>query len=241
MYGKEAMSEEHANAPVQPGDGAPVEARPERSQGESDAKRERWIEAISVALLAIASLTAAWCGYQATLWSGQQAAHYTEAGARRVESLRATGVAERATQVDIELVIQWIDAYQGGNQELADFYESRFTPALQPAFDAWIATDPFNNPDAPNSPFAMPEYVQPEQERAHQLEAEAADLFDRGQHDNEVGDNYVLATVFLATALFFLAVSTGLDWVWAQVGLAGVAAAMVVVAVIYMSTLGVAG
>jgi hypothetical protein len=204
-------------------------------------RRERWVEGVSVALLAIASLTAAWCGYQATLWSGEQSAHYTEAGARRVESVRANGIADRATQIDISLLMEWIDADQGGNQELADFYESRFTPVLRPAFDAWIATDPFNNPDAPNAPFAMPEYVQPEAARSHELELEAADLFEQGQHDNKVSDNYVLATVFLATALFFLAVSTGLDWFWAQIALMGIAGIMVIVALGYVSTLGVAG
>jgi hypothetical protein len=203
--------------------------------------RERWVEGISVALLAIASLTAAWCGYQATLWSGEQSAHYTEAGARRVESVRANGLATQMTQIDVSILTQWINANQAGDQELADFYESRFTPVLQPAFEAWMATDPFNNPDAPNSPFAMPEYQQPGLALSSDLEAEAAALFNQGQNDNKVSDEYVLATVFLATALFFLAVSTGLDWFWAQVALTGVAGAMVIVALGYMTTLGVAG
>ena len=218
---------------------APASSKNSRAEGDSN--RERWIESISVALLAIASITAAWCGYQANLWGGEQASHYTEAGARRAESIRANGIADRATQIDIALLLQWVNASQTGNQELADFYESRFTPVLEPAFDAWIETDPFNNPDAPNAPFAMPEYVQPEMERSQQLEVEAAELFDEGQTANDVGDNYVLATVFLAAALFFLAVSTGLRWFWAQIGLTGVAGAMVIVALSFISTLGIAG
>jgi hypothetical protein len=232
------MSEDQAQTP--PPDNEESVAAPERSRREGDSNRERWIESISVALLAIASITAAWCGYQANLWGGEQAAHYTEAGARRAESIRATGIADRATQIDVALLIQWIDASQTGDQELADFYESRFTPALEPAFDAWIETDPFNNPDAPSAPFAMPEYVQPEREQAHALELEASELFDQGQSDNGIGDNYVLATVFLAATLFFLAVSTGLKWFWAQIGLTGVAGVMLVVALGYISTLGVA-
>jgi hypothetical protein len=219
----------------------PTETTESAPAASKTTRRKRWAEGISVALLAIASLTAAWCGYQATLWSGQQAAHYTEAGAKRVESVRANGQATQLTQIDVAVLIQWIDATQSGDQELADFYESRFSDVLRPAFDAWIATDPFNNPDAPNAPFAMAEYQQPGLVLSNELEAEAASLFDQGQNDNKVSDDYVLATVFLATALFFLAVSTGLDWFWAQVALTGVAGVMVITAFGFISTLGVAG
>lgn len=225
---------------TEPADGGSVGSPSTARSRDEGTRREKWIEGISVALLAIASITAAWCGYQATLWSGEQAADYTQAGALRVESVRANGLATQFTQIDVAVLIQWIDASQRGDQELADFYESRFSPVLRPAFDAWIATDPFNNPDAPNAPFAMPQYAQPGLAQAQQLEAEAARLFDEGQAANEVGDNYVLATVFLATALFFLAVSTGLNWYWAQVGLTGLAGVMVVVALSYITTLGVA-
>ena len=203
--------------------------------------KERWVESISVILLAVASVTAAWCGYQATLWGGEQAAHYAEAGARRVESARANGLATQLTQVDVAVLIQWINAYQAGDQELADFYESRFSDVLQPAFDAWIAMDPFSNPDAPNAPFSMPEYQQPNLLLANDLESEAAALFEQGQSDNKTGDNYVLATVFLATALFFLAVSAGLNWFPARVALSSVGGVMVIVAIIYTFTLQIAG
>jgi hypothetical protein len=202
--------------------------------------KQRWVEGISVVLLAIASMTAAWCGYQATLWGGEQAAHYAQAGARRVESARASGIATQLTQVDVAVLIQWINAYQTGDLELADFYESRFSDVLRPAFDAWIAMDPFNNPDAPNAPFSLPEYQQPNLVLADELESEAAALFDEGQSDNETGDNYVLATVFLATALFFLAVSSNLTWLLARGALTGIGGVMVVIAIIYMFTLPVA-
>jgi hypothetical protein len=203
--------------------------------------KERWVEGISVVLLAIASVTAAWCGYQATLWGGEQSAHYAEAGARRVESARASGLATQLTQVDVSVLIQWVNADQSGDQELADFYESRFSDVLRPAFDAWIALDPFNNPDAPNAPFSMPEYQQPNLVLANDLESQAAALFDQGQTDNKNGDDYVLATVFLATALFFLAVSAGLNWFPARVALSSVGGAMVVTALVYLLTLPVAG
>lgn len=228
-----------ANEPSN-GDRSATLAEPSPPPTDDRPVRERWVEGLSVLLLAIASMTAAWCGYQATLWGGEQSAHYAEAGARRVESARASGLATQMTQVDVAVLIQWIDAYQAGNQELAAFYESRFSDVLRPAFDAWMALDPFNNPDAPNAPFGMAEYQQPGLVLADELEAEASALFEQGQTDNETGDNYVLATVFLATALFFLAVSAGLNWFPARVALSGIGAVMVIAAIVYMSTLPVA-
>lgn len=203
--------------------------------------QERWTESISVFLLAIASITAAWCGYQATIWAGIQAASYAEASLMRVDSAHASDRAFQYTQIDIAVFLQWVDASQQGDESLAAFYESRFSTSLAPAFDAWMNTNPLENPDAPNSPFAMAEYVQPGLEEARRLETEAADLFQYGQSANTMSDDYVLTTMFLATALFFLAVSTRLQWIWAQIGLTGIAGVTLAGSLIYITTLSVAG
>ena len=79
--------------------------------------------------------------------------------AARVESTRAANVANRQGQVDVALFTQWVDAYAREEDELSAFYRKRFRPEFVPAFDAWVATRPRKNPDAPLSPFAMPEYV----------------------------------------------------------------------------------
>ncbi|HYJ13501.1 MAG TPA: hypothetical protein VEW66_07915 [Thermomicrobiales bacterium] len=201
--------------------------------------QDRWIESISVFLLAIASVTAAWCGYQATLWAGVQAASYAEASLIRIESAHASEQALQLTQVDIAVFLQWIEASQQDDQALADFYESRFSTELSPAFDAWILTDPFENPDAPNSPIAMVEYVQPAMEESRRLETEASELFNIGQSANNMSGDYVLTTLFLATSLFFLAIATRLKWIWAQLGLTGIATVALVAAMLYITTLSV--
>jgi hypothetical protein len=52
----------------------------------------------------------------------------------------------------------WLTAEQMGNQDLARRFEARFRPAFRVAFDAWMKTDPFNNPRALPGPMFMPEY-----------------------------------------------------------------------------------
>ena len=117
-----------------------------------------WIDLVSTVLLALATVATAWAGYQSSRWHGEQASAQSRATAARVEATRASGVANREAEIDVELFIQWIDAYALKESELGAFYQRRFRDEFKPAFQAWIATKPLTNPDAPLSPFAMPEY-----------------------------------------------------------------------------------
>ncbi len=233
---------EPKTSPVPNGDdGVPATAGETTVDNENrERHRQRWLESISVALLSIATLAAAWCGYQAALWGGQQASHYTQAGARRVESVRANTVANQYTQVDIAVFMNWLNASMEESEELADFYQSRMSDVLAPAFDAWLEMDPFTNPDAPNAPFGMPEYIQPDLLESQRLEDEAAEHFDLGQAANKESDAYVRTTVFLATTLFFLALSTRIEWLTARMVLTVIASGMLLVGLGYAATLGIA-
>ncbi len=62
----------------------------------------------------------------------------------------------------------------------------------------------------------MPQYKVSLQDKANQLEAEAAIAFEKGQADNEQSDDYVLNTVFLATVLFLTAIAERFDWNWVR-------------------------
>jgi hypothetical protein len=172
---------------------------------------ERRIELAATVLLAVAAVATAWSSYQATRWNGEQALAASRTNQIRVEAARAQAQGESQTQVDVATFIQWIDADAHDDDELADFYEERFRDEFQPAFDAWLATDPFENPDAPPTPFAMDEY------RVAATE-DAADLDEREQASAaEVRRNvlrasdYVLGVVLYAVALFFAGMSTKLD------------------------------
>ena len=79
-----------------------------------------------------------------------------------------------------------------------------------PAFEAWVATKPRVNPDAPLSPFAMPQYKLAATEQADALEAKAAAASLKVGTDIQRADNYSLAVVLFAAALFFAGISTRL-------------------------------
>jgi hypothetical protein len=114
--------------------------------------------------------------------------------------------------IDVTIFSDYLNAYATGQQALADFYRERFRDEFKPAFDAWIATSPTTNPDAPASPFSMPEYRLADRDLANRLEAEATALFDEGKEANQWSDDDVLTTVILASVLFFAGISARIDW-----------------------------
>ncbi len=166
---------------------------------------DRWepmAEVIATLVLALATVATAWSGYQAARWGGEQSSSYSQAGAFRTESTRASNQAGQLIQIDIGLFTNWVNAYAAGDIRLTNFYEDRFRDEFYPAFEAWLATEPINNPDAPSSPFSMPEYKISLAEKSDLLEAEAATTFAVGEQANQIGDGYILNTVFLASVLF---------------------------------------
>ena len=168
------------------------------------------LELIATVLLAVATVATAWSGYQASRWNGEQATAFIRAGAARVESAKAASLANAQTQVDVATFTQWVDAYAQEQTELADFYYMRFREEFRPAMDAWVATRPRLNRDAPLTPFVMPEYQLEARQEADRLEAEAESLSATARTNVQRATNYVLCVVLFAAVLFFAGMSTKL-------------------------------
>jgi hypothetical protein len=167
-----------------------------------------WQEVIVTVLLVVAALGTSWSSYQATRWNGEQAKAASRTNAIRIEAARAQGLGQSQTQVDVATFIAWANADQTGDQQLADFYVDRFREEFKPAFEAWMATDPFNDPDAPATPFAMPEYQVASGEEATKLDAASEASAAEVRTDIQRSSNYVLTVVLYAVVLFFAGVST---------------------------------
>jgi len=172
--------------------------------------KDRHFELAATVLLAVAAVATAWAAYQSARWHGEQARAQSASVAARVESTRAANLGNRNAQIDVALFTQWVDAYARDETELSAFYRKRFREEFQPAFEAWVATRPRVNPDAPLSPFAMPEYKLAASEDADALEAKAAAASVRAGSFIQRADNYSLAVVLFAASLFFAGISTRL-------------------------------
>jgi hypothetical protein len=168
------------------------------------------VEIVATVLLALATVATAWSGYQASRWNGEQAKAFSRANAARIESTRASGLADAQTQIDVATFTSWVDAYAQEQTQLADFYLKRFRAEFKPAVDAWIATRPLRNTNAPLTPFAMPQYKLAARQKADELELEAETLAAKARTNVQRATNYVLCVVLFAAALFFAGMSSKL-------------------------------
>ena len=172
--------------------------------------RRDWVEILAALLLACAAVATAWSSYQANRWNGETTTASGRVNAVRIEAARAQGLAQGQTQVDIAVFVQWVNATASDDADLASFYAERFRPEFRPAFDAWLATDPLTNSEAPPTPFAMEEYQLQAGLDAERLDAEAAAMAAVVARNVQRATNYVLAVVLFAVALFFAGMCTKL-------------------------------
>ena len=182
-------------------------------------------ELLVTVLLVVAALGTSWSSYQATRWNGEQAAAAGRTNAIRIDAARAQGRSQAQTQVDVATFIAWAEADRRGDDEVADFFVERFREEFRPAYDAWIATKPLTNAEAPETPFAMDEYDVSAREEAAKLDAAAEKAAATVRLDIQRSSNYVLTVVLYAVVLFFAGMSTRLQnkrlrWVMTLTGLA---------------------
>jgi hypothetical protein len=199
--------------------------------------RDRRIELLATILLAAAALATAWTTFQSGRWRGVQASNTGKSTAARVQSSQASTRAGQLTQIDIATFVQWVDAQAAGNRGLAGFYRRRFRAEFRPAFDAWLATRPLENPRAPATPFAMPQYRTADAERAKRLEAAAELRLAAAGRANRNADDYLLAVVLFASALFFAGISTKLHSSRQREALLGLGCLIFLAALIWVATI----
>ena len=206
--------------------------------GDDDAASggRNWVELVATVLLSVATVATAWSAYQANRWNGEQAKAAARGNAARIESARASGVANRQVQIDVSLFTQFVDAFVREETELADFYLDRFRAEFRPAFDAWAATRPRTNPDAPLTPFELPEYRLAANEEAEELEATADAYAAESRRNIQRSSNYVLGVVLFTSALFFAGISTRLGTRPARVALLGLGSALFLATLLWIAT-----
>jgi hypothetical protein len=174
---------------------------------EKESARAELREIAIAVVIAIAGLLIAYTAYQTALWAGEEEIAFSRANVLQTESVRMSARADTQSAVGIQILLQWFNASAHGDTRLAEAYEARFPPTLRKAFDAWLALRPFENPDAPASPLAMPQYNVSGAAEAEKLKAEADASFKRGQQAKRIADSFGQAGTVLSIALFFGGIS----------------------------------
>ncbi|MEV0924418.1 hypothetical protein AB0I99_04670 [Streptomyces spongiicola] len=189
---------------------------------EKNRGRDR-IELFLTVILALAAVGTAWAGFQSAKWSGVQANSYAQASAARTESSRRSAEAGQLVTIDVITFTQWLTAlndeivadpskrpqgtYTPDPDSVSGFLFNRFRDEFEPAVSAWLMRRPLTDPEAPSTPFDMPEYRVAAEEQAERLVGEAERKSATARQANQRSDNYVLTAVLFALVLFFAAVA----------------------------------
>jgi hypothetical protein len=209
-----------------------AEKAEERANGSAtEAKgHDRLITIIEAVLLAVVAVLAAYSGFAAAKWGTESSLQLAKASAARTEANRAAYQAADLRNFDSLTFNAWFTAYVAGNKNAMRVAEYRFRPVFLAAFDAWLKTHPFTNPNAPKGPTYMPEYRQPELAQANRLDAVAETHYALGEAAGGNSDGYVRTTVYLATVLFLVGISGHFRVRAARLGLIGIGGVILVFA-----------
>jgi hypothetical protein len=208
-----------------------------KGENAAEERRDRLVSIAEAVLLSIVALMAAWSGYAAAKWSTESRVGLAEASTARTKANRANLDAIELRNFDSSTFEAWFSAYTAHNKQAMALAEHRFRPAFRVAFEAWRATKPETNPNAPRGPTYMPQYRQPELGKGKALDAQADETFASGASAGETSDKYVRATVFLASVLFLVGISTRFPRRGGRYALVALGAVLLVVSFVQLTQL----
>jgi hypothetical protein len=171
-------------------------------------RQDRVLSITEALLLSLVAVLAAYSGYAAAKWGTESSVSLAKASASRTKANRADLEALQLRTLDSVSFNAWFAAFSAGNVSAERLAEKRLRPGYRPAFHAWLATDPAHNPTAPPGPSYMPQYVIPQETASTVYDRQADAAFAKGTAAGATGDKYVRDTVFLATVLFLVGISS---------------------------------
>jgi hypothetical protein len=208
--------------------------------------RHAAFEPIALVLLSLATVGTAWCSYQAAVWGAvsQRTMNLSAAASRRAAAAQLQS--HQMALLDVLLFTQYINArvasssngmagpegpstlhpqptttnnsgrHASDHAGLAQFYADRFRNEAKTAFDAWMATRPFENSNAPPHPFVTNLYQPRLLTEAALAEDESQRLWQQAGEAGRNGRSYVLITVLFTSALFCGGTASKFDALWVR-------------------------
>jgi len=204
------------------------------AHSDSQDRRDRLLSITEALLLSLVAVLAAYSGYAAAKWSTESSVSLAKASAARTKANRADLEGLQIRTLDSVSFNAWFAAFTAGNANAERLAEKRLRPGYRPAFYAWLATDPAHNPKAPPGPSYMPQYVIPQEASASSFDKQADAEFAKGSRAGATADKYVRDTVFLATVLFLVGISSHFPLRAARYALIGVGGLILAFAVIQL-------
>lgn len=200
-------------------------------------KRDHSVEIACAIMLSLATTASAWCAFQASIWDGVQIEELAEAARFDREASELAIESLQCRAFDGSMLISYVEASTQGQSKLARILLDRFRPPMRVAVQAWLETNPFEDPSAPSSPFQMREYTLAEQARAREAKNQAQVHEQAARLANDASDRYVLLTVIFASVLFLAGITGTIRAFRVRIGITGMAAIVLVASVLALTLL----
>lgn len=191
---------------------------------EGKQKIQRIIEVIIILLLATATVSSAWCIYEASAWGNVQMENVGAIALLQGESIRLTDDDNMLRTIDVNLFLSWVQAASENQTGRMVFLEERFRDEFQPAFNEWLGNrKPGEVPTG--TPFSLRSYSLKTTLELDQLKVNMSEHLDSVRQANQNSDRYILTTVFGALVLFFAGVAG--KWKWPAITIIFIGIAMI--------------
>ena len=176
--------------------------------GRGTVQVHRIIEVLTVLLLALATVGSAWCAYQVSQWNGKETDAARASAVARINGSREYALATQKVAYDAASVAQYAEAVVDGNERLQTFLRSSIIrPAFLPMLDEWQTYIDETGQAA----------AEPRRERGVSRRAcspnRPSTTKRRWRRPSKVttagrnADDYIVTTLFMASALFFAGVT----------------------------------
>ena len=100
---------------------------PAGSPNQEPQEKKRWVEPVTALLMALATLSTAWCSYHSAAWTRKSNRLMNEFNSlERRAGLQTMQGMQQAT-IHIAMFMELLAAQQAGNEKLANFYVRTFS------------------------------------------------------------------------------------------------------------------
>ncbi len=173
------------------------------AENPAQSPRRKWIEPVVALVMALTTISTAWCSYESAAWTRVSNRRMNEYNAleRRAAQIEVQG--NQALIVHTAMFMELLAAQHAGNQQLASFYAERFPPDVKKAYEAWLAQKPFENRAADAHPFVPNLYKVRGTAEAAAARADAERRVTAAREAGNRSGQYLANTVLFATVLFF--------------------------------------
>lgn len=174
--------------------------------------RQSMLETYNTLILAVATLSVAWCTYQSALWDGIQIFRLADSNNYNRQAQQNAIQAGQKIAMDEAVIITFTDAVLNSNQQRINFI-LKGTGELKPVMSAWMKRYIAGDTTVPLHPMVMPGYmdiVKTRMQKSEILSRKGAESYKQANKANSVADTYTMFTVLFSMVMFLGAIVTKL-------------------------------